>query len=560
MKKTIYLASTALALGAALASTPAHADATADCNQAVDAQNAPIAGTTECGINSSVTATDATAVGAGSTASHTNSVAIGAGTVTTATSQVNVGNRTIGGVGAGVLANDAATVGQVQAAVDSETQQRVLADVQLQANITAEANARALADATLQTQINNNNAQLHAEVDANTADITAIEGRLDGNSVHLGSGSTASNNAVAIGVGQTANGSGAVAIGDPNVVNGTGAVGIGGDNTVTGTGAVGIGNSNTANGTGAVALGNSSTANGSGAVALGNGASSTTANSVAIGTTSIARGDTSIAIGNGAVAGPLAGGATLDHDGVAIGDKAQSTGFHSTAIGGEAVASGAGSQAFGWKANATGTQAAAVGNQAQATGAASTALGNLANASGANSTALGNGALASGANSTAIGQGASTAGFANSVALGTGTVATAANQVNVGGRTIGGVAVGALNATSTDAINGSQLFATNNRVTGLEDGVATLFDLRSRDRRDMKQGVASAMAMAQAPMPSNPGGISYAVNGAMFRAEFATGGSLMYRLNTENAMAVSVGVSFAGNKNNGARVGFAGEF
>ena len=68
------------------------------------------------------------------------------------------------------------------------------------------------------------------------------------------------------------------------------------------------------------------------------------------------------------------------------------------------------------------------------------------------------------------------------------------------------------------------------------------------------------MAMAQAPMPSNPGGVSYAVNGATFRGEHAVGASLMYRLNTQAPMAVSLGASFAGNKNNGARVGIAGEF
>ena len=63
-----------------------------------------------------------------------------------------------------------------------------------------------------------------------------------------------------------------------------------------------------------------------------------------------------------------------------------------------------------------------------------------------------------------------------------------------------------------------------------------------------------------APMPSNPGGISYAANGATFRGEYAVGGSLMYRLNTQTPMALSVGASFAGNKNNGARIGISGEF
>jgi hypothetical protein len=34
----------------------------------------------------------------------------------------------------------------------------------------------------------------------------------------------------------------------------------------------------------------------------------------------------------------------------------------------------------------------------------------------------------------------------------------------------------------------------------------------------------------------------------------------MYRLNTEYTLAVSIGASFAGNHNNGARIGIAGEF
>lgn len=90
--------------------------------------------------------------------------------------------------------------------------------------------------------------------------------------------------------------------------------------------------------------------------------------------------------------------------------------------------------------------------------------------------------------------------------------------------------------------------------------IDTLFDLRSRDRRDMKQGVAAAIAIANAPMPSGPGRVSYAVNGATFRGEYAVGGSLMYRLPGDTPVAVNVGFSHAGGKNNGVRVGVAGEF
>jgi len=114
-------------------------------------------------------------------------------------------------------------------------------------------------------------------------------------------------------------------------------------------------------------------------------------------------------------------------------------------------------------------------------------------------------------------------------------------------------------ATQISAIN-SQLASITADFSELQSGIDTLFDLRGRDRRDMKQGVAAAMSMAQAPMPSGPGRISYAVNGAAFRGEYAVGASLNYRLNTEAPMAVSVGASFAGNKNNGFRLGVAGEF
>jgi autotransporter adhesin len=116
-------------------------------------------------------------------------------------------------------------------------------------------------------------------------------------------------------------------------------------------------------------------------------------------------------------------------------------------------------------------------------------------------------------------------------------------------------AIQAVDATQTSQI--AALEATN---LSFGSDINTLFDLRKSDRRDMKQGVASAMAMAAAPMPSGPGRIAYAVNGATFRGEYAVGGSLTYRLNTRAPMAVNVGFSYAGNKNNGARIGVAGEF
>jgi autotransporter adhesin len=171
---------------------------------------------------------------------------------------------------------------------------------------------------------------------------------------------------------------------------------------------------------------------------------------------------------------------------------------------------------------------------------------------------------ASGVNSTAIGA-RTTASADNSVAIGAGSIANEASTVSVGAagaeRRITNVAPG---ISTTDAVNLGQLntatAAFDNALGAVEADVGALFDLRRGDRRDVKQGIASAVAMANAPMPSAPGRASYAVNGAVFRGEYAVGGSLMYRIPGNVPVAVSAGFSYAGNKNNAARIGVAGEF
>ena len=61
-------------------------------------------------------------------------------------------------------------------------------------------------------------------------------------------------------------------------------------------------------------------------------------------------------------------------------------------------------------------------------------------------------------------------------------------------------------------------------------------------------------------MPSTPGGISYAFNVANYRSEQAAGLSIAIRTNGEQSFAITGGVSVAGSKDSGARVGVAGEF
>lgn len=234
---------------------------------------------------------------------------------------------------------------------------------------------------------------------------------------------------------------------------------------------------------------------------------------------------------------------------------------------------------------ASGSNALACGPMARATGDESIAIGFDASASGEDSSAIGANSVATGTNSVALGAD-SIAGEENTVSVGSAgnerritNVAAGVNDtdaVNVGQMQAADAALQAqttINATwitDVEAVNAiqqtqigtlnSEVASINTNIAGLQSDVDTLFDLRGSDRRDMEKGVAAAIAISNAPMPSAPGRVSYAVNGAMFRGEYAVGGSMMYRLPTANPMAINVGLSHAGNKNTGVRVGVAGEF
>ncbi|WP_308445024.1 YadA-like family protein [Paraburkholderia flagellata] len=165
------------------------------------------------------------------------------------------------------------------------------------------------------------------------------------------------------------------------------------------------------------------------------------------------------------------------------------TGTNAIAIGANTTAAGAQSTAFGAGAYAAG-DALAAGAGAQAF-SGSVALGAKALAQWDNSIAIGNGASVGGSNTVAIGS-AAVSNFAGDVALGAnsttdvavatpGTTIRGANYtfagstplstVSVGSagqeRTITNVAAGQLTASSTDAVNGSQLFATNQAISKL---------------------------------------------------------------------------------------------
>ena len=178
---------------------------------------------------------------------------------------------------------------------------------------------------------------------------------------------------------------------------------------------------------------------------------------------------------------------------VGIGPTAKANGQQSVAVGNSVEASGNFSVAIGTSARANAAQTVALGNNANAAGEDALAIGRSANAQAKDSIAFGRSSQAA-AKGVAIGSEASAA-VANSVALGSGTTAVAAtnqsgtknvnglnytyvgdsanSSVTVGNRQIKQVGAGEVSAASTDAINGSQLYATQNVIGNIGKGVAT---------------------------------------------------------------------------------------
>lgn len=190
--------------------------------------------------------------------------------------------------------------------------------------------------------------------------------------------------------------------------------------------------------------------------------------SVAFGEAAKAYGTRSSALGDNAVAGVIdkSGNVTSGNFATAVGGYAKATGNNSTAVG-------AGQSADA--ATASGENATALGSKTKATVANSTALGYGANASEANSVALGANATTSTASSVSgtvtIGSGSTALTYsADDFAASTNDLASGAARgvVSVGSkgaeRQIQHVAAGAISATSTDAINGSQLYYTANAL------------------------------------------------------------------------------------------------
>ncbi|EKM5925793.1 trimeric autotransporter adhesin SadA [Salmonella enterica] len=195
-----------------------------------------------------------------------------------------------------------------------------------------------------------------------------------------------------------------------------------------------------------------------------------------------------IAIGTDATANTYT---NVDGASAAMGYKASAMGKWSTAIGSYSDSSGDSSLALGVKAASAGNRAIAMGASSSAAGNFAMAMGVLSTASGENSVTLGYKATASGSTAVALGyqttaSGDDSAAFGNgaqaigtnSVALGTGSTALEDNSVAVGNSTtqrqITYVAKGDINANSTDAVTGAQIYSLSQSVADRLGGGASV--------------------------------------------------------------------------------------
>jgi putative adhesin len=297
-------------------------------------------------------------------------------------------------------------------------------------------------------------------------------------------------NASAFGSKATASGESALALGTGANATADSTVAIGNDSNATGKSSVAVGESTNATGVFATALGDSSTATGNRTIAISVDAKAKADESVAIGSASTSEGIRSIAVGANATA--------TNESATVIG--AHSTGdIRSTVIGAESEAHNHGF-AGGYQAKATGESSTAIGVRANSTGLSTIAIGSDSVANNKASTAIGQGSQADASYSVALGK-AATATHGSSVALGTATTtkaAVAVTEATVGKLTYGGFAgtdatavvsvgkegdhtrqivnmgAGEISATSTDAINGSQLYATNDVINNVATTVTSV--------------------------------------------------------------------------------------
>ena len=263
-------------------------------------------------------------------------------------------------------------------------------------------------------------------------------------------------------------------------------------------------------GIGSTAIGVNSMSKGAASTSIGVIARSWGKNSLAIGSQAGAYGDKSTSLGDTNTVGfDMTDGTTSGAASSAVGTDNKVYGNNSYAIGGgntigsatitetteangdkikkvtAGTVKGSTAGAFGYKNTITTDNAYVVGNNSTASADGAMILGSSASVTGKNGVALGNNTKVANENAVAIGNGSETAAAVATPSATINGVAhnfagvNPASTVSVGKagseRTITNVAAGRISATSTDAINGSQLYAVTLEV---DKGVAYAGDVK----------------------------------------------------------------------------------
>ena len=263
-------------------------------------------------------------------------------------------------------------------------------------------------------------------------------------------------------------------------------------------------------GIGSTAIGVNSMSKGAASTSIGVIARSWGKNSLAIGSQAGAYGDKSTSLGDTNTVGfDMTDGTTSGAASSAVGTDNKVYGNNSYAIGGgntigsatitetteangdkikkvtAGTVKGSTAGAFGYKNTITTDNAYVVGNNSTASADGAMILGSSASVTGKNGVALGNNTKVANENAVAIGNGSETAAAVATPSATINGVAhnfagvNPASTVSVGKagseRTITNVAAGRISATSTDAINGSQLYAVTSEV---DKGVAYAGDVK----------------------------------------------------------------------------------
>ena len=434
--------------------------------------------------------TNAVAVGTGANATFANSVAIGGGSATDKAG-VAYTTRTILGTtytwagGADTIAGDVVSIGKK----GYERQLINLSPGDISANSTDAINGSQLYAAMAEIEkiryfsvksnvTGNQNNTGASGVDSIAIGPNASTSPISAGSITMGLNARSLNEKnIAIGVDAYSSAAGGVSLGN-------GAQTTNNNSTAIGSSAKAKEANATAVGMNATALGNQSTAIGSNAnvadgaresVAIGNNASTAKSYSFAAGPNAKTAEQLSVAIGFNANAtglhavaiGPNATTGINAWSTIAIGNNANATLRHGVAIGDNATTKGDLAIAMGTNSTSQ-YQSVSLGAESAANGGSSIALGASSNATVGGSVALGNSTVAGSNMFDATSSGAT---FKNDAGVNT-TVSFAANSSAIGGavsvgkagneRQIQNVAAGRISATSTDAINGSQLYTVLN--------------------------------------------------------------------------------------------------